>query len=73
MNGRLYRLYNRTLNNCMYYEEERKTLELINEIGVLRGIAYCLQAHGDPIDDFDNFAHFMNVQTELLGNGGDND
>lgn len=35
-------LYNRTYNNCVFYKNEGKDAALLNEIGVLRGIMYCL-------------------------------
>lgn len=40
-------IYNRTMNNCKFYEKENQALKLLNEIGVLRGISYCLENEGD--------------------------
>ena len=37
---KLIELFDRTINNCKFYEEEGKKASLNNEIGVLRGIAY---------------------------------
>ena len=42
----LLQLFDRTMTNCLFYENEGKTNCLLNEIGVLRGIAYTLEAVG---------------------------
>lgn len=39
----LEQLYNRTMENCLLYEKEGNKKALLNEIGCLRGIAYCLE------------------------------
>ena len=39
----LIALYDRTLKNCLFYEKEGNTAALLNEIGCLRGIAYCME------------------------------
>lgn len=39
-------LYYRTLRNCAYYEQKNDSKALLNEIGCLRGIAYCLEYYG---------------------------
>lgn len=35
--------YNNTMKNCRYYEETNNNAALLNEIGVLRGIFYCME------------------------------
>ena len=46
---KIYKLYNRTYRNCEYYRKQGKQKELLNEIGVLRGIVYSLDAvTGNP-------------------------
>jgi transcriptional regulator with XRE-family HTH domain len=39
-------IFNRTLNNCIYYEKEGTQAQLLNEIGALRGVLYCLESVG---------------------------
>ena len=39
----LFQLYDRTMNNCLFYEKEGNRKALLNEIGCLRGIAYCME------------------------------
>lgn len=39
-------IFARTLNNCLFYEREGKKMHLLNEIGVLRGVAYCMKTAG---------------------------
>ena len=39
-------IFNRTLNNCIYYEKAGKQAHLLNEIGALRGVLYCLESVG---------------------------
>ena len=73
----LLRLYNRTYRNCEFY----KTAEpsgmfpnpkacLLNEIGTLRGIAYCIEAIVGEDNlfceiDFDLFKGLMDLQNVL--------
>lgn len=38
--------YNNTLKNCKFYEEQGNKNALLNEIGVLRGIFYCMEIAG---------------------------
>ena len=37
-------IYERTYRNCAFYRNEGNETALLNEIGVLRGIVYCLEA-----------------------------
>ena len=39
----LFQLYDRTMNNCLFYEKEGNRKALLNELGCLRGIAYCME------------------------------
>jgi len=41
---KLLRLYCRTYKNCLFYKEQGDEKALLNEVGVLRGIVYCLEA-----------------------------
>lgn len=58
-------IFGRTLNNCRFYEKEGKETHLLNEIGVLRGIAYCLEESGECIHT-EEFFYFIEKQNELL-------
>ncbi|MBO5967292.1 MAG: hypothetical protein J6S14_02205 [Clostridia bacterium] len=37
-------LYNRTYDNCVFFKDKGNDAALLNEIGVLRGIVYCMEA-----------------------------
>ncbi len=68
--SKLIEIYKRTLDNCKFYEKEQKPLNLINEIGVLRGVAYCMtEAAGMKLElmtaTFEDFLHFIHIQEEL--------
>ena len=39
----LIALYDRTMKNCLSYEKDGNTAALLNEIGCLRGRAYCME------------------------------
>lgn len=41
-NENIISIYNRTYNNCKFYFEKGDNRRLLNEIGVLRGIVYCI-------------------------------
>ena len=43
---KLLEIYERTKRNCQFYEREGKKMSLLNEIGCLRGIVYCLEEVG---------------------------
>ena len=62
-------LYIRTLNNCLFYEREQKWLRLLNEIGVLRGIVYCLEGCGENFPADETFLHFIELQQTLKTKG----
>lgn len=55
-------IYERTLNNCIFYEQENKPIHLNNEIGVLRGIYYSSETIGIHFLREDEFRHFIKVQ-----------
>ena len=64
---KLLRLYSRTYRNCLYYKEIAAVKRLNNEIGVLRGIAYCLDAIGASEEiDIDAFKKMIETQNWLL-------
>ena len=68
----LCRLYDRTMRNCIFYKAEGKEKCLLNEIGVLRGIAYCMEdaLPGNNaylyIDDHVAFHQMLAEQERLL-------
>lgn len=59
-------LFSRTLKNCEFYENENRTTSLLNEIGVLRGIAYCLEAFDIDVCKFPTFLHYIEIQNQEL-------
>lgn len=61
----LLAIYERTINNCLFYEKENKKEHLLNEIGVLRGVAYCLESVG-ICPHTKEFFHMIDLQNELL-------
>lgn len=60
-----------TLSNCKYYEKENKIQHLLNEIGVLRGLAYALEIIG-VCPHTDEIQHFMGVAHEILRKADEN-
>ena len=58
-------LWERTLNNCKFYEEKKDNKHLLNEIGVLRGITYVLELTGS-CPHTEEFFHFIEIQNELM-------
>lgn len=65
MNEKIKELYERTLNNCKFYERENDSKHLLNEIGVLRGIAYAMEAVGECPHN-EEFLHYIEKQNELF-------
>lgn len=61
----IFKDFDRTLRNCRFYEKEGMTQCLLNEIGVLRGLAYALEAHGFNIR-FEEFLYYIAVSGEML-------
>ena len=39
-------IFNRTIENCLFYERENQVTKLKNEVQCLRGIAYCMETLG---------------------------
>lgn len=64
---RLIELYERTMRNCFFYEKEVMMASLLNEIGVLRGIAYCMEATG-LCPHTPAFLHFIEIQQMCKSN-----
>ncbi len=64
--SKLMDLFNRTLSNCELYKNENRTTSLLNEIGVLRGIAYCLEAFDIDVCEFPTFQHYIEIQNQEL-------
>lgn len=63
-NKTITEILERTINNCKTYEKKGDDASLLNEIGVLRGIAYCLEALGeDPHSP--ELKHYLKIQNEL--------
>lgn len=66
----LLRVYSRTYNNCIFYEKENRKADLLNEIGVLRGIAYCIEEIVGEDNlfheiNFYTFKHYIDIQQNL--------
>ena len=60
-NENIISVYNRTYNNCKFYLEKGDKERLLNEIGALRGIIYCI---GATIGE-DNINSVINTQQFL--------
>ena len=70
-NQNLFQLFERTLKNCHFYQKEGLKNNLLNEIGCLRGIFYCIESMHmvDMLDSFmyDEFIYFItNYQNKML-------
>lgn len=60
-------IYKQILRNCYFYESEGDEKKLLNEIGALRGVAYCIESTSKDIKHAEgNFLHFIQIQNELL-------
>ena len=57
-------IFERTMKNCRFYEKSGDAASLLNEIGCLRGVAYCLEAEG-CCPHSEEFLHFIELQQEL--------
>ena len=64
MKSEFTELFERTLNNCKFYRREKDIAGLLNEIGVLRGIAYCMEA-ADMCPHTEEFVEFIRLQQEM--------
>lgn len=58
-------VYNRTMNNCKTHIQYDNTASLLNEIGVLRGVAYCMEIVGIPYPNFTEFQEMIDIQQKL--------
>ena len=63
----LQEIFERTKRNCLFYEKERKHASLMNEIGCLRGIVYCLEAVGVCPHHDEEFLRLIGVQQKIKG------
>ena len=60
----LVKLFDRTMRNCYFYEREGRDADLLNEIGVLRGLAYAMEEVG--IHQYDGeYYRFIDIQNHL--------
>lgn len=60
-------IYKQILRNCYFYEKEGNNKKLLNEIGALRGVAYCIESTSRDIKHADReFLRFIAIQNELL-------
>ncbi len=57
-------IFERTLRNCEFYEKEKKPNALCNEIGVLRGIMYCMEIVG-ICPHTDKAMHYIEMQEKF--------
>jgi hypothetical protein len=67
MESELIDIFERTKRNCSYYEKEKKHMSLMNEIGCLRGIAYCLEAVGVCPHHDEEFLRLIDIQQKIKG------
>lgn len=62
------KVFIRTIGNCCWYESKGDKVSLLNEIGVLRGLAYAIYAMGNvticPHNDI-HFTYFIELQQKL--------
>ena len=63
--NKMIELFNRTYGNCLYYKERSKEYSLANEIGVLRGIAYCLSDIAGICPHNGDFMEMIGIQQLL--------
>lgn len=63
--NKMIELLGSTYYNCLYYKENNKEYSLANEIGVLRGIAYCLSEIAGICPHNEDFLEMIEIQQEL--------
>lgn len=63
--NKMIELFNRTYSNCLYYKERNKEYSLVNEIGVLREIAYCLSDVAGICPHNEEFMEMIDIQQQL--------
>lgn len=57
--------FNQVMKNCRFYEKQGLPNSLLNEIGVLRGIYYCMEIDGVKLDDMSELMHFIDIQQNM--------
>ena len=62
---KMINLFNKQIENCKCDERTGMKQHLLNDIGVLRGIAYCLETIGVCPHGSDNLLHFIDIQNEM--------
>lgn len=60
------KMFQRTINNCNFYESNNMIDSLLNEIGCMRGIGYCMVEMGLCPHNFPEFRRLIKKQEELL-------
>ena len=58
-------LFDRTYRNCQFYLRQGDEYSLANEIGVLRGIVYCMDEIGEEPENIKQFNEMIDKQQEL--------
>ena len=58
-------LFDRTYRNCQFYLSQGNEYSLANEIGVLRGIVYCMDEIGEEPENLRQFNEMIDKQQEL--------
>lgn len=70
-NENLIEIYNRTYRNCRFYQDKGDEKALLNEIGVLRGIMYCIDVtiggYSNDLIDYEAFKEMIAEQQRLKG------
>lgn len=64
MEKKLVDEFERAMRSCRHFEEKKMNQHLLNEIGVLRGIAYAMEMLG-ICPHSEEFVHFIQKQEEL--------
>lgn len=65
MEEKIIELFERTMKNCNFYEKENQVAHLLNEIGVLRGIAYVMEEM-KLCPHTEEFLYYINLQNVIL-------
>jgi len=67
MKEKLTRIFEEFKSNCRQYEKEGKQQSLLNEIGAMRGVAFCMEELGITPAYDDEFFRLIALQQMLLG------
>lgn len=68
MEEAIHDIFIRTMNNCDLYFRKRKMVSLANEIGVLRGISYCIELMDGvnlSMEESEKYKYYLSVQQSL--------